>query len=608
MPPATSTMPHARAAVARWFPLLVVPLLAVTVSLVAGWRFPVQVGDAAWLTQRVADVASSNPPAVGMPSTLGGGELDTHHPGPVQFYWLAPWWLALGHRGIAMGSAAAAAVALFWIGLAARRLPRAGVAVAVGAQLAVSVGALTISPEVFADPWNPMAALAWSMLLVVSAARVSSGDGRGWLGAAVGATVAVQLHAGYLPWVAVVMAALVLVAVRRPGTRPARRTLRLTAAAAAVLWTPPVVDLMVGIHNPVLLVRAAVGSDVDTEVGPGAVVVAAAHALAPFNRSLDAVWVTTDVRAAEVLVVVGALAAACASWWFGKRGRWPRALVGWAGGSALLWMLIAARAPLVDGLLAHSYVRPLWPLGALMWLGVAGVIWERRPASLRHAAWVPAVVALSWVLSVPQGYVGVDPATRLRGAEVVEALAGEWAPAEGVTVWAEGALAGSWIAPAVTATLDHRRIPNGVGTSEQFDHPDMSTRPSPLPASDCAWTVGPAGGDGERLTPPRRATSDERRRLARLEASMERRFAQLRPSRLALDREARSGAPAVPDRDIAELLGSGRFGELVVDGMLAEATTRDDEVQEYLELSRLLAEPWAQTVVTARSCGTGGTP
>ncbi|HNG23826.1 MAG TPA: hypothetical protein PLC03_07685, partial [Microthrixaceae bacterium] len=91
--------------------LLVVPLVAAAVSLAASWRFPVTVGDTAWLTQRVADVGAGRWPLVGMPSTIGRGAVATHHPGPLQFYWLAPFWTLAGFRGIVVGTAAAGAAA-----------------------------------------------------------------------------------------------------------------------------------------------------------------------------------------------------------------------------------------------------------------------------------------------------------------------------------------------------------------------------------------------------------------------------------------------------------------------------------------------------------------
>lgn len=607
MPPAPTTKPSAPQQVARSLPLLVVPLLAAVVSVHAGWRFGVQVGDTAWLTQRVDDVLSAHPPTLGMPSTLGGGGLDTHHPGPVQFYWLAPWWQLLGHRGIAIGSAAGAAIALTWVGVAARALPGASRWAAVGAQVAVSVGVLTVSLEAFADPWNPFAALAWASLLVVGAARVHAGDRRGWLGVGVAATVAAQLHVGYLPWALVLLAVLAVRAVRHPPSRPSGRSGWIALGAVAVLWLPPLIDLVAGIHNPVLIGRAVLDGDPDAETGPGAVVVAAARALSPLRQAWDPVWITPDVQVAEALAVAGVLVVAALSWRFGRRGHWARPLLAWSGGAAALWMLFATRAPLWEGLLAHSYVRPLWPLGALMWFAIGGVWWDRRPAWLARVAWVPALLLAAWVVTTPRGYVGIDPASRARGAEMVAALPD--APDGGLTLHAEGPVAGSWIAPALTATLDHRDVPNGVGTDVQWDHPRMSTRPTPLRSTACWWTVGihDPEPDDELLLGPRRPSDAEERRLEHLSQRMTERFGDLEPSRGATYRREHSGLDLVPDEPVEDLVGSGRFAELVLDGLLDGVTLRDPEVAEFVELSRLQQDAWADVVLTASDCQ-GGPP
>jgi hypothetical protein len=357
----------------------------------------------------------------------------------------------------------------------------------------------------------------------------------------------------------------------------------------------------------VLVGRAVLEGDPDAETGPGAVVVAAARALSPLRQAWDPVWITPDVRVAEALVVVAVLAVAALSWWFGRRGHWGRPLVAWSAGAAVLWMLFATRAPLWEGLLAHSYVRPLWPLGALMWFAVAGVWWDRRPSWLAGAAWVPAVLLAAWVATTPRGYVGIDPASRTLGAELVDAL--PEAPADGLTLHAEGPVAGSWVAPALTATLDHRGVPNGVGTDVQWDHPKMSTRPTPLRTTPCWWTIGThdPDPDDEQLLGPRRPTDAEVRRLEHLSERMVERFGDLEPSRGATHRQARTDVELVPDDPVEQLVASGRFGEMVLDGLLEGVSMRDPEVAEFVELSRLQQPLWADVVLTARDCQ-GGPP
>jgi len=606
MPPAPTTKPSVPQRALRSLPLLAVPLVAAAVSVHAGWRFGVQVGDTAWLTQRVADVFSSDPPALGMPSTLGGGSLATHHPGPVQFYWLAPWWKVLGHRGIAIGSAAAGGLALTWVGVAAKALPGASRWVAIGAQLAVAVGVLTVSLEGFADPWNPYAALVWGALLVVSAARVHAGDHRGWLGVGIAATVAAQLHVGYVPWTVVLLLVLALRAVGHPASRPSGGSGWLTVGVVGLLWLPPLIDLVVGIHNPVLIARAAFEGEA-AETGPGAVVVAAARALSPRRRAWDPVWITPDVQFVEALTVAGVLFLAALSWSVGRRDHWGRPLLAWSSGGTVLWMLFASRAPLWEGMLAHSYVRPLWPLGALMWFAIGGVWWDRRPAWLAEAGWLPAVLLAAWAITVPRGYAGIDPASRALGDEVVAAL--PEAPDSGLTLQAEGPVAGAWVAPAITATLDRRGVPNGVGTDPEWDHPMMSTRPTPLRSTPCRWRIGDhePGEDEVLLLGPRRPAAAEVRRLEHLSQRMVERFGDLEPSRTATFRRERTGTDVVPAEPVEELVDTGQFADLVLEGLIEGASLRDPEVAEFVELSRLQHELWSDVVLTASDCQ-GGPP
>ena len=220
---------------------------------------------------------------------------------------------------------------------------------------------------------------------------------------------------------------------------------------------------------------------------------------------------------------------------------------------------------------------------------------------------MPAVLLAAWVVTTPRGYVGIDPASRARGAELVAAL--PEAPAGGLTLHAEGPVAGSWIAPAITATLDHRGVPNGVGTDVQWDHPRMSTRPTPLRASSCWWTVGTHEPDdhAELLLGPRRPSDAEVRRLEHLSARMVERFGDLGPSRGARYRREHSGVDLVPDGPVEELVASGRFAELVLDGLLEGVTLRHPEVAEFVELSRLQQELWSDVVLTASDCQ-GGPP
>ena len=590
-------------------------MVAAAVSVAVSWRFPVTVGDTAWLTQRVADAASGRWPTVGMPSSIGRGEFATHHPGPVQFYWLAPWWALGGFRGIVIGTAVAGGLALGWLGLLVRRLPGASTLAAVGAQVAAVVGLFTVSTEMLADPWNPYAALPWLVLVVAATVAVWCGDRAGWWALVVAGSVLAQLHAGFLPLVAVAVTAAVVGSWRLPSARPTARTAGLLALAAVVLWVPALVDLAVGDRNPVLLARAmAQGGDA---VGPTPVVVAAAAALNPAHAVIDAPWLPTDPTAAEWSVVVLTALAAGLTWWFAARDHWSRAWVAGFGLATALWAVLATRALPFQGLLPVAYTRPLWPLAACLWFGMGAAWWARRPARLAGAWWIPVLAMAVWAVTVPRGYVGIDPATRVRAAQVVadldEAVVADLDEAvvaglddgklpDRADVTARGFLGGWWIAPTVTAELDRRGVVNGVGTDEDWDVEVMTDRPRPLPDNDCELVVGDERPAGPVLAPGRGLSAAEQARLEALEQEMVDRFPTIRPSRPARELARASGAEALPDEPVAALVRDGRFADLVVAGSVAGVSMRDGDVREYVELAHRAAPSWAGLTLWARGC------
>lgn len=584
--------------------LAVLPVLGAVVSLSAAWRFPVTVGDTAWLTQRVADVVGGRWPLVGMPSSIGRGDLATHHPGPLQFYWLAPWWAAAGFQGILVGTAVGSAVALGWLGAVVRWLPGATTLAAVGVQTAAVVGILTVGPETLADPWNPYAALPWAVLFLAGVVAAWTGERRGWWAVVAAGTVTMQLHAGFVPWVLVFAVALGVLAWREADRRPDRRLLGRLGLLGLVLWSPALVDLVVGDHNPVLLARASIGGSAEG-AGVAPVVVAGAAALNPAHAHIDAPWLPNSPTAVEVLVVVGVLGLAALSWWVAPREHWSRRWVAVCGAAWVLWALLATRALPFQGFLPVAYTRMLWPVGAVLWFGMGAAWWARRPA-----AWPAATVALPvaatvlWALSVPRGYVGIDPATRVRAAEVVDDLRDAGLPdtAAGVNVTARGFLGGWWIAPTVTAELDRRGVDNGVGTNRDWDVESMTDRPRPLPGTECTFVVGDVEADGPVLAPARGLDRAEQRRLEELRRRLAVRYARLEPSRVARE-QAEDGTPEPAlQRPVEALLESGEFADLAVQGRVEGLDLRDGDVAEYVELAHRADPGWSGVSVWSQSC------
>ena len=308
------------------------------------------------------------------------------------------------------------------------------------------------------------------------------------------------------------------------------------------------------------------------------------------------------------MVVLTALAAGL-TWWFAARDHWSRVWVAGFGLATALWAVLATRALPFQGLLPVAYTRPLWPLAACLWFGMGAAWWARRPARLAGAWWIPVLAMAVWAVTVPRGYVGIDPATRVRAAQVVadldEAVVADLDDGklpDRADVTARGFLGGWWIAPTVTAELDRRGVVNGVGTDEDWDVEVMTDRPRPLPDNDCELVVGDERPAGPVLAPGRGLSAAEQARLEALEQEMVDRFPTIRPSRPARELARASGAEALPDEPVAALVRDGRFADLVVAGSVAGVSMRDGDVREYVELAHRAAPSWAGLTLWARGC------
>ncbi len=201
-------------------------------------------GDNGTIDLRVRDVWSLHPPLVGPYSTFGW-----NHPGPLLFYALAIPSLLSGFAawGTQVGGALLQGLAVAWLAwLAWRRgrLPLLAVTM-----VGVGLLALATIPVVVRNPWNPYVPLPFFVLFVFQAWLIAAGDARALPGATVVATFLVQTHVGYAPLVAAavaVAAAYFLLDLRRGNTSDQRwgRALRWSVAIGAVLWLPPILDVI----------------------------------------------------------------------------------------------------------------------------------------------------------------------------------------------------------------------------------------------------------------------------------------------------------------------------------------------------------------------------
>ncbi len=236
-------------------------VLLALLPLLPSWWFaaakpwlPMSVDDDAAVIEMAERRALHGTQATGAYSRFGFA-----HPGPVQLYLMAPVYTATGQRSAGLALAALVVSTLFTAGAAyaAARLlgPRRGLAVAAALALLVA----RMGPAWPAHAWAPHAVilpLAFFVLAALGFAR----EGGGWLPAlAFAGTYLVQTHLGTAPVVTLVFLAAAVLAVRSGRKVLTTKSVLLSFAILAALWTPPVLEEVRGTAahpgNLTLLVR-----------------------------------------------------------------------------------------------------------------------------------------------------------------------------------------------------------------------------------------------------------------------------------------------------------------------------------------------------------------
>lgn len=226
---------------------LAVPLLMAVVALAQRTWYPVL--DLAMTEFRIRDVGSRQTPLIGLPGRIGEFPDQGSHPGPFNFWLLAPGYRLFGSSAWAM-EASTALVQTFWIGLAlwiGRR--RAGQTGLIVVALIVALLVRGFGLSVLTQPWNPyLPLLAWVVILLATWSVVS-GDQAMLIPLAVAASFAAQTHIPYLVMAGGLGAgAALLVAVRWIRQRRAGeaagppRALLITSAVFAILSLPTLAD------------------------------------------------------------------------------------------------------------------------------------------------------------------------------------------------------------------------------------------------------------------------------------------------------------------------------------------------------------------------------
>ncbi len=397
-----------------------------------------------------------------------------NHPGPLQFYLIAPFYRLAGSSslGMVLGALAVNLAAVVGILAVARR--RGGTPLLLCSLVACLLLTRSLGPEFLGDAWNltlpvlPFALMAfvvWSMLA-----------GETWAlpaGAAL-ATFLVQTHIGYLATAGALFACgalgLVLSARREHGPgwgRPLLRPAAFTVGVLAVLWLPPAIDLVT--NSP-----SNAGDIYRYFRDPGE----AGHSLAEGWRvttgqfALPPEWLTGKLPAGFLgqsrylytsplpVLLVPVAAAAIALWRLGRETR------GLAVTTALLLGFVVVSVmrtagPVWDYRLRYTWVPPLVASVAVLWAGWL-VVTRRWPGLGR--ALVPAGLAVAVALAGLNAASGARAGTPHESdVAVVETLAvpviDAYRDADGQVVVTEivGA-AGPWYSRALVLQLERSGI------------------------------------------------------------------------------------------------------------------------------------------------------
>lgn len=381
--------------------LVALPLLSAAIVLQQGWR---PSGDNALIGLRVRDVLDGRFPLVGQPSTgenFGSG-VESSHPGPIEFYVIAPFVLLLGPVvGLALGAGAINAAALASVGWLAFR--RGGLPLQLIAAFVVVLLARSLGGNFLHDPVSSNVGALMALALMFASWSIIAGDLRvAPLFVAVG-TFALQDHLSFLGTGApLVLVALGLgawwarrIAQRTSGAAWLRPRLLLAGAIGVVLWLPVVIDQLWRSGNVGAIVRTFTSEGGESS-GAGFGFERLAEALAPWpifaRRVAPLGWLHTPSTHELVggylvflaVIVLGVLHA--------RHRRTDLATMALVVVIAALTGLYTAIG-LPDGAgVKAANLRWMWTVSAFAWIALAWLVWNLLPALAREIVGLPAVV------------------------------------------------------------------------------------------------------------------------------------------------------------------------------------------------------------------------
>ena len=337
-------------------------------------------GDWAVLTMRVEDVGRQTP-LVGPYSRFGW-----NHPGPLMYWLLAIPYHLFGDKPEAILTAAATLNAFTVAALSAiawrrGKLPLVALTMGASAILLHAMG-----PAMIRDPWNPFITLLPLALTVFLVWSVIEGDHWMWPPLAFVASFELQSHIGYLPMLAMLGLALMVITWRRNAFSdllphsPKQRwwVLGISLAVLVGCWLPVAVDQVAGTGNLGAITHYFL-SPGDSPAGFGTALHVAADQLkfpaAPWLGRSEVAGLDGALLGSGLASFVLPVLAMAASLWLAIRRR---------AFAAMRFQLVVLAAA-IGGLIATArvigplfdwVVRWWWVIASLWWLSIAWVLWS----------------------------------------------------------------------------------------------------------------------------------------------------------------------------------------------------------------------------------------
>lgn len=381
--------------------LVLLPILSAIIVLSQGWR---PSGDNALISLRAHDVLTGHLPLVGQPTTgenFGGG-IESSHPGPIEFYLIAPFTLLLGPTiGLALGAALINSAALGAIGFLSFR--RGGLQLLFGTSVATVLLARSLGGNFLHDPVSSNVGAVMSLALLFAAWSLIAGDLRTIPIFVLVGSFSLQDHLTYLGTGAPV----ILLAIGF-GIWWIRRTFRFAVDSSwlrprliasvvlgLVLWLPVVIDQFFGSHNLSAIIETFTTKKGKSE-GLGFAVKRLAEALAPwpiFSRKVPTLGYLHTPATHEIvlgyLVLFAVIGLGIHVWRSRRTDLTAMALTAVVAAGAGLYTSI--KLPSGAGVKA-SNLRWMWTVSAFTWIALAWMIWCVLPALAKEVAGMPVII------------------------------------------------------------------------------------------------------------------------------------------------------------------------------------------------------------------------